>query len=63
MDSDVLASMGAEIANGIPKGSSRFKSLPGFSATWDRIAAEMAAIRKVHPRAQFDLPNEFPDAS
>lgn len=63
MDSGELSSMYAEIVNGVAKADSRFAGKSAEAGrTWDRIAAEVAAIRKAHPRAQFEIPNELPDA-
>lgn len=60
MTSDQLASMYAEIIRGTPKTSSRFATLPGFSEDWDRVAADVAEIRRQDPNAKFDIPNEIP---
>jgi hypothetical protein len=58
MTSDQLTSMYAEIVRGTPKTKSRFADAAGFSELWDKVAAEVAAIRKANPDAAFDIPAE-----
>jgi hypothetical protein len=60
-DASEIASMCAEIDNSIPKHKSRFKDRPGFSEKWDRMEADMVAMRKAMPGVAFDIPNEIPD--
>lgn len=56
MEANQLASLYAEVVLGKPKERSRFVDLPDFDQTWDEVAAEVAAIRKAHPDARFDIP-------
>lgn len=63
MDSDVLASMYAQIVRGTPaKEDSKFVTDDESSQLWDTIAAEIAEMREANPQVQFDVPNEVPGA-
>lgn len=61
MEAHVVASLYAEIINGIPKESSRFVDQPDFEATWDEISEQIETIKAEDPEAQFDVPNEMPE--
>lgn len=56
MDSEELASMYAEILNGVSKQRSRFRKDPEFDKAWDRAVEEIERIRREHPDWRFDLP-------
>lgn len=60
MDSDELASMYAQIVNGVPKDKSRFVTDDESSRLWDQIAEEVEQIKADNPDAQFSVPNELP---
>lgn len=61
MDSDALASMYAQILNGVPKEQSRYVTDEESGALWDAIESEIEEIRSRDPAAQFSVPNEVPD--
>jgi hypothetical protein len=60
VDSDELASMYAQIVNGVPKEQSRFVTDEESSAAWEQIAAEVEQMRADNPNVIFDVPNELP---
>lgn len=60
MDSDQMASMYAQILNGIPKEQSRFVTDEESSDLWDQISAGIERISAENPNAQFSVPNEVP---
>lgn len=61
--SDALTGMYVEILNGVPKARSRFAGASVEAGeSWDRIAAEVAQIKREHPGAGFDIPSEIPAA-
>lgn len=60
MDSETMARMYAQVVNGQAKEDSRFVTDDESGDSWDKMAAEVAAIRKANPKAQFAIPNEVP---
>lgn len=60
MDSDELASMYAQIVNGVPKDKSRFVTDDESSRLWDQITEEVEQTKADNPDAQFSVPNEVP---
>jgi hypothetical protein len=57
-----VASMYAQIVNGLDKENSQHVTDEESSAMWDKIAAEVTEMRAENPNIQFSIPNEMPDA-
>lgn len=60
MDSDKEASMYADIVLGKTKKQSIYCKGKEASDIWDEIALQVAALRKSHPNAHFQIPHELP---
>lgn len=59
MDSDELASMYAQILNGVAKKDSHYVTDDESSRLWDKISAEVADLKKKNPKAEFAIPHEI----
>ena len=53
-----LASMQAQIGNGIRKQDSHLVTDTESSAAWDRLAAQLANIKRSNPSAVIDVVND-----
>lgn len=51
------------ILMGVPKEQSEHVKGPESSDKWDKLAGEVAAIRKNNPIAHFETPNELPQCA
>lgn len=57
-----VASMYAQIVNGLDKEKSQHVTDEESSKMWDTIASEVAEMREANPDVVFSIPNEMPDA-
>jgi hypothetical protein len=62
MTSQALASMYAQIVNGVPKEQSKYVTDDESTALWESITREVEQAREADPNVVFSIPNEMPDS-
>ena len=61
VDTDVVASMLAEVVNGTPPESSPIPATPANNKLRAALTADVAKLKKDHPKWGVDIPKEWPE--